>query len=59
MPEYCTTEDLLKPIEVLEVSLAAIQNIYNKERIKDRENAELLIESYNRAIELLSKEEVE
>ena len=59
MPEYYTTEDFLKPIEVLEVSLAAIQNIYNKERIKDRENAELLIESYKRAIELLSKEEVE
>ena len=59
MPEYYTTEDLLKPIEVLEVSLAATQNIYNKERIKDRENAELLIESYKRAIELLSKEEVE
>ena len=59
MPEYCTTEDLMKPIEVLEESLAAIQNIYNKERIKDRENAELLIESYKRAIELLSKEEAE
>ena len=59
MPEYYTTEDLLKPIEVLEVSLAAIQNIYNKERIKDRENAELLIESHKRAIELISKEEVE
>ena len=59
MSEYYTTEDFLKPIEVLEVSLAAIQNIYNKERIKDRENAELLIESYKRAIELLSKEKAE
>ena len=59
MSEYYTTEDFLKPIEVLEVSLVVIQNIYNKERIKDRENAELLIESYKRAIELLSKEEVE
>ena len=59
MSEYCTTEDLMEPIEVLEVSLAAIQNIYNNERIKDRENAELLIDSYRYAIELLSKEEVE
>ena len=56
MPEYYTTEDFLKPIEVLEVSLVAIQNIYNKERIKDRENAELLIDSYRYAIELLRKE---
>ena len=59
MSEYCTTEDLMEPIEALEITLAAIQNIYNKERIKDRENAELLIDSYRYAIELLSKEEVE
>ena len=59
MSEYYTTEDLMEPIEVLEVSLAAIQNIYNKERIKDRENAERLIDSYRYAIELLRKEEAE
>ena len=59
MPEYYNTEDFMKPIEVLEISLEAIQILYNKERIKDRENAELLIESFKRAIELLSKEEVE
>lgn len=59
MPEYYNTEDFMKPIEELEMSLAAIQILYNKERIKDRENAELLIESFKRAIELLSKEEVE
>ena len=59
MPEYFNTEDFMEPFEVLEINLEAIQILYNKERIKDRENAELLIESYKRAIELLRKEEVE
>ena len=59
MSEYCTTEDLMDPIEALEITLAAIEFLYNNEQIKDRENAELLIESHKRAIELLSKEEVE
>ena len=59
MSEYYTTEDLMEPIEALERTLAAIEFLYNNERIKDRENAELLIESHKRAIELLSKEEVE
>ena len=59
MSEYCTTEDLMEPIEALEITLAGIEFLYNNERIKDRENAELLIESHKRAIELLSKEEVE
>ena len=58
MSEYCTTEDLMDPIEALEITLAGIEFLYNNERIKDRENAELLIESHKRAIELLSKEEV-
>ena len=59
MPEYYTTEDLMSPIETLEITLAAIEFLYNNERIKDRENAELLIYSHKRAIELLSKEKVE
>ena len=59
MSEYCTTEDLMEPIEALEITLAVIEFLYNNGRIKDRENAELLIESHKRAIELLSKEEVE
>ena len=59
MSEYYTTEDLMKPIEALEITLAAIEFLYNNERIKDRENAELLIESHKRAIELLKKESVE
>ena len=59
MPEYCTTEDLMEPIEVLEESLETIQIFYDEERIKDREKAELLIDSYKRAIELLRKVEVE
>ena len=59
MPEYCTTEDFMEPIESLKADLEFIQTFYDVERIKDREKAELLIESYKRAIELLSKEEVE
>ena len=59
MSEYYTTEDLMEPIEALEITLAGIEFLYNNERIKDRENAELLIESHKRAIELLKKELVE
>ena len=56
MSEYCTTEDLMEPIEALEITLAAIEFLYNNERIKDRENAEQLIDSYQYAIEALRKE---
>ena len=59
MPEYFTTEDFVKPIECLTMALENIQNLYDEERIKDRENAEPLIDSYKYAIELLTKEEVE
>ena len=59
MPEFLTTEDFTTPIESLKADLKFIQTYYDVDRIKDRENAELLIESYKRAIELLSKEEVE
>ncbi len=56
---YLTTEDFMKPMECLTMRLDYIQTLYDMERIEDRENAELLIESYKRAIELLRKEEVE
>ena len=59
MPEFLTTEDFTTPIESLKADLKFIQTFYDVDRIKDRENAELLIESYKRAIELLSREEVE
>ena len=59
MPEYFTTEDFMQPIECLTIVLEAIQDLYNEERIEDRENAERLIESYKQSIELLRKEEVE
>jgi hypothetical protein len=59
MPEYFTTEDFVKPIECLSEALESIQNLYDEGRIEDRENAELLIDSYKYAIELLTKEEVE
>lgn len=59
MPEFLTTEDFTTPIESLKEALEFIQKFYDVDRIKDRENAELLIESYKRAIELLSREEVE
>ena len=59
MLEFLTTEDFTTPIESLKADLEFIQTFYDVDRIKDRENAELLIESYKRAIELLSREEVE
>ena len=59
MPEFLTTEDFTTPIESLKADLKFIQTFYDVDRIKDRDNAELLIESYKRAIELLRKEEVE
>ena len=59
MPEFLTTEDFTTPIESLKADLEFIQKFYDVDRIKDRENAELLIESYKRAIELLSREDVE
>ena len=59
MPEFLTTEDFTTPIESLKADLKFIQTFYDVDRIKDRDNAELLIDSYKRAIELLSREEVE
>ena len=58
MPEFLTTEDFTTPIESLKEALEFIQTFYDEDRIKDRENAELLIDSYKAAIELLTNAEV-
>ena len=58
MPEFYTTGDFVTPIECLSEALGSIQGLYEEKRIEDRENAELLIDSYKYAIELLTKEEV-
>ena len=55
MPEFYTTEDFVKPIECLSEALGSIQSLYEEKRIEDKENAELLIDSYKYAIELLKK----
>ena len=59
MPEFLTTENFTTPIESLKADLEFIQTFYDEERIKDRENAERLIDSYKAAIELLTNSEVE
>ena len=59
MPEYFTTEDFVKPIECLSEALDSIKGLYEEKRIEDKRNAELLIDSYKYAIELLKKTEVE
>ena len=59
MPEFYTTEDFVKPIECLIEALGSIHGLYEENRIEDKENAELLIDSYKYAIELLKKTEVE
>ena len=57
MPEYFTTEDFVKPIKCLSEALGSIQGLYEEKRIEDKRNAELLIDSYKYAIELLKKAE--
>ena len=57
MPEFVNTEDFTTPIEGLKEALEVIQAFYDEDRIKDRDNAELLIDSYKAAIELLTNEE--
>ena len=57
MPEFLTTEYFTTPIESLKEALEIIKAFYDEDRIKDRENAELLIDSYKAAIELLTNAE--
>ena len=59
MPEFYTTEDFVTPTECLSEALGSIHGLYLEKRIEDKENAELLIDSYKYAIELLKKAEVE
>lgn len=59
MPEFYTTEDFTTPTECLTEALGSIHGLYEENRIEDKENAELLIDSYKYAIELLKKAEVE
>ena len=59
MKGYYTTEGFMKPVEWLTIALESVQELYDEERIEDRENAEQLIESYKQAIEALKKELVE
>ena len=59
MPEFYTTDDFTTPIECLTEALCSIQGLYEEKRIEDKRNAELLIDSYKYAIELLKKAEVE
>lgn len=54
---YYDAEDFTTPIESLKADLEFIQTYYDAYRIKDRENAELLIDSYKYAIELLTNKE--
>ena len=58
MPELFTTDDFINPIACLKEALDVIQIFFEESLIKDRENAEQLIDSYKYAIELLTKEEV-
>ena len=59
MPEFYITDDFTIPTECLTEALGSIQGLYEENRIEDKENAELLIDSYKYAIELLKKVEVE
>ena len=59
MPEYFTTQDFTTPIKSLTMALDSIKSLYEENRIEDKENAELLIDSYKYAIELLKSVEVE
>ena len=57
MPEFYITDDFVTPTECLSEALGSIQGLYEEKRIEDKRNAELLIDSYKYAIELLTKEE--
>ena len=59
MPEFYIKDDFTTPTECLTEALDSIQGLYEENRIEDKENAELLIDSYKYAIDLLKKAEVE
>ena len=57
MEDVLYAKDFTTPIEILKEGLEFIHIFYDENRIEDRENAELLIDSYKRAIELLTNSE--
>ena len=59
MPEFYIKDDFTTPTECLSEALGSIQDLYEEKRIEDKRNAELLVDSYKYAIELLKKTEVE
>lgn len=53
MPELINTEDLQLPIEALEANLDFLKSFYNENRFEDMDNAKILIEKYEKAIDIL------
>ena len=55
MPELINTEDFQLPLESLESYLDFLKSFYNENRFEDMDNAKILIEKYEKAIEILSE----
>ena len=55
MPELINTEDFQLPIESLESNLDFLKIFYNENRFEDMDNAKILIEKYEKAIDILSE----
>lgn len=53
MPELINTEDFQLPIEALEDNLDFLKSFYNENRFEDIDNAKILIEKYEKAIDIL------
>lgn len=53
MPELLNTEDFQLPLESLESNLDFLRGFYNENRFEDMENAKLLINKYEKAIDTL------
>lgn len=53
MPELINTEDFQLPLESLESNLDFLMGFYNENRFEDMENAKLLINKYEKAIDTL------
>lgn len=53
MPELINTEDFQLPLESLESNLDFLRGFYNEKRFEDMDNAKILIEKYEKAIDVL------
>lgn len=53
MPELINTEDFQTPTEALEDNLDFLKSFYNENRFEDMDNAKILIEKYEKAIDIL------